>query len=164
MEELILEEMKDFKNTEPIFVIKLSSDCEDIILSPIKKYMPTPKQDNVLSELACKNYSESFRVSDYEVGYVYRTGDMVSACRSDIRKSVCQFLDKNLGLRNPRQSKLYRWAYRDMPEAADNSILQFYKYIKPYCNDNMELKDTADKGHIANAIALIELIRGKYEK
>lgn len=162
--ESLLEYIKDFKNTEPIFHIKLSSDSEDVSLVPLSEYKPTPKQDDQISELVCESFCESFKVNKYKEGYVSNIDAIISKSVKQIRGSVHKFLDKNLPMRNPRQSKLYRWAYREMPTEANESLLHFYKYIEPHCDGSFKIKDSADKGHVSNAIAIIELIRGKYEK
>lgn len=160
----LIELTKDFKVSRPVFRLSLSSSGRNIeaeTRDPIHKYEPTPIPGDHLSELVCKNYNESF---DIKQGcFTINKHEIANRAMEDIRNSVGKFIEKNLEMRNPRQSKLYRWTYRNMPNSVEiNDVLvMVYKYLRSFTDRNMK---ASDPNHVNNAIALLEAIMEKHEQ
>ena len=69
---------------------------------------------------------------------------------------------KNLEMRNPRQSKIYRWFYRELPNDDDfnDGLCLLYKYMRSFSHSDMKADNIE---HINNAIAVMEAIMEKYK-
>lgn len=156
--------MNDFSVSRPIFRLELSSSASYIeaeTRNPVHQYTPTPIPGNLLSELVCENYNESF---DPKRGcFTINKQEIASRTMEDIRNSIGKFIEKNLQMRNPRQSKLYRWTYRNMPTTVEvNDVLvMVYKYLRSFTDKNMK---ASDPNHVNNAIALLEAIMEKHDE
>ena len=160
-----LEELtQDFKTSRPIFRLHIDDNGRNINArthNPIHKYRPEPIAGDVLSELVCECYSEGFSTQDNE--FVIDKFEIAQKAMRAIRNSIPKFLEKNLEMRNPRQSKLYRWAYRNMPNGSEiNDVLvMVYKYLRSFSDSDMKANDL---NHVNNGIAILEAIMEKYEQ
>lgn len=152
---------KDFKSSRPIFRLTKEEYGSRISAELFEKYEPTPEEGNVLSELVCSHYNESFDSVGRQ--FVVNTEDIAHKAMSTIRHSMNKFLEKNLEMRNPRQSKAYRWYYRNLPNNSEfnDVMIMMYKYMRSFCNEDMKASNVE---HINNAIALLEAIMEKYEQ
>ena len=154
----------DFKNSEPIFVVRLSSQKDAIKLELINRYKPTSIKNDVLSEIVCENFQENFYIKNTEIGYTSDKTSIVKRAIDSIRKSMIKLIENNLPMRNPRQSKLYRWVYRNMPNTImiNDGLILIYQYIRPFCDSDMRITDVKNKPHMDNAIALLGALKEKY--
>ena len=158
----LLELTKDFKVSRPVFHLQLSGDNIYITTKQDSAYQYKPKPSaDPLSQLVCACYGETFdsRVGEY---YIIKE-DIAKRAMREIRGSVTKFIESNVGMRNPRQSKLYRWAYRNMPADSEfnDTLVMVYKYIRSFTNLDMKSNNV---DHINNAIALLEAIMRKHEQ
>lgn len=160
-----LEELsKDFGKSRPVFRLTRSSRNDTInanVSTPVHKYRPQPEEGNILSELVCSHFSESFNPHDGE--FRVDPYEIAKRAMEDIRGSIPTFLEKNLEMRNPRQSKLYRWYYRNLPNSYDfnDTLVMVYKYMRSFSDESMKASDLA---HINNPVALLTAIMEKYEE
>lgn len=152
---------KDFKTSRPIFRLTKDEDGGRITAELQKQYKPTPEEDNVLSELVCDNYNEAFDAKGCR--FIINHNDIAIRAMSTIKNSMTKFLEKNLEMRNPRQSKIYRWYYRSLPNDVEfnDVMVMVYKYMRSFCDEDMK---AANIEHINNTIALLEAIMEKYEQ
>lgn len=160
----LLEYTKDFKVSRPVFRLQLSPNSSTIDSRRMTKgydYKPTPIAGDYLSELVCSKYSEHFDVQ--RGSYRFNRDEIVKSAMLEIRSSIGKFIEKNSEMKSPRQSKLYRWAYRNMPYSSDfdDTLIMVYKYLRSFCSSDMRGNNTA---HINNGLALLEAIMEKYEK
>lgn len=160
----LLDLTENFTVSRPVFNLQLDKNGRNIsasVSNPVYKYRPTPEANNPLSELVCENYKETFNIR--EGIFTIDKHDISSRAMSSIRNSIPQFIEKNLEMRNPRQSKLYRWAYRNMPNSSElnDVLIMVYKYLRSFCDSEMK---ASDLNHINNSIALLEAIMEKYEQ
>jgi len=161
----LLDLTENFKISRPVFCLQLDSSGRNIRANtshPKHIYRPKPIEGDPLSELVCENYREVFDVRGGH--FQVDKGEIANRAMQQIRGSISNFIEQNLEMRNPRQSKLYRWAYRNMPNSSEiNDVLvMVYKYLRSFCNaDNMRGHD-AD--HLKNGFALLEAIMEKYEQ
>lgn len=152
---------KDFKTSRAIFRLTKDEDGSRIMAELDEQYEPTPEEDNVLSELVCSNYNEAFDSSKGR--FTINQNDIANRAMSTIKNSMTKFLEKNLEMRNPRQSKIYKWYYRSLPN--DNEfndvMVMVYKYMRSFCGEDMK---AVNMEHINNTVALLEAIMEKYEQ
>lgn len=150
--------------SRPIF--RLTKGRRDSSISantnePVYKFRPTPEEGNVLSELMAENFRESFYP---DVGvFSIDTDQIVKITMDDIRGSMAKFLEKNLEMRSPTQSKIYRWYYRNLPNnsAFNDALVMVYKYMRTFCDTSMKAHDAK---HVENTIALLGAIMEKYNE
>jgi hypothetical protein len=158
-----LEELtKDFKASRPIFRLTKERDGSKIEVSePVYQYRPTPEEGNLLSELVCEHYRESFSIQTGE--FSCDPYDVANRAMEDIRSSIPKFLEKNLEMKAPRQSKIYKWfAYEKPNDYYFNDVLvMVYKYLRSFSDSDMKASNIE---HIKNAVALLEAIMEKYGK
>jgi hypothetical protein len=166
MSSILLKYTEDFKVSRPIFPLRINEAGTSIGASrvaPQFMYRPQPIEGDVLSALICKSYEEHFS----HVTGVFKVDrdTVVNKVMSIIRNEICTFLDKNLPMRSPKQSKLYRWAYRNMPKHKDfnDGLIHLYTYIRKYTGSNGLRILPEYKDHQDNAIALLDAMRKKYE-
>lgn len=151
-----------FEVSRPIFKLTMERDGDTVsanVGNPIYKFRPTPIEGDCLSELVCSHYNESFFPGhgEFRIDKIH----IASRALSEIRQSMSKFLENNLDMRNPRQSKIYRWFYRDLPDDNDfnDALCLLYKYMRSFCSSEMRSGDTE---HTKNAIAVMEAIMEKY--
>lgn len=151
-----------FDKSRPIFRLTIGREGDTInanISRPIHKYIPKVEAGNVLSELVCEHYRESFNTNYLQ--FQVDEYDIAKNAMNHIRSCMATFLEKNLGMKNPRQSKVYRWYYRNLPhdESFNNTLVMVYKYMRSFCDSDMHATDTK---HVDNTVALLEAIMEKY--
>lgn len=154
---------KDFGTSRPIFRLTnhYSKDRISVTVCEEHKYSPEKEEGNILSEIVCQEYEEKFSISSKE--FQVNTGEIAHKAMRVIREAMTDFLDKNLEMRNPKQSKVYRWYYRSLPNNDDfNDILvMVYKYMRTFCGPDMKASNIE---HIKNTVALMEAIMEKYNE
>lgn len=130
---------------------------------PIYSSRPYPKKDDVIYNLIVQNYAEQFNMSTLQ--FEVDKNAIAMRAMNDIRNSVCLFLDRNLGMKSPRQSNVYKWAYRSMPTTVEfeDVLVMVYKYLRTFCDYHMYAEQNSEK-HVKNAIAIFEALQEKYDK
>lgn len=160
----LLELTETFEVSRPIFTLTLGRDGDTVctnINSPMYKYRPALIEGDYLSELVCNNYNESFHLMNGQ--FMIDRQHIAHRALSDVRNSMPKFLENNLDMRNPRQSKLYRWFYRDLPnnDEFNDALCLLYKYMRSFSSAEMRSFNTE---HTKNAIAVMEAIMEKYDE
>jgi len=160
----LLEQTENFETSRPVF--RLSFERGDSTISanlghPVYRYRPIAEEGNILSELVCDQYRESFNLHEGE--FVVDKYDIASKAMDTIRSLMPTFLERNLGMKNNRQSKIYRWYYRNLPNDSDfnDTLVMVYKYMRSFCDESMR---GSSPEHINNTIALLEAIMEKHEQ
>jgi hypothetical protein len=161
---LLEKRTENFRTSKPVFKINISSNEDEIRFELVDKYRPTPIEGDVLSSLVCFNYEESFNPKLSEESFKFSRNSIVAKSISQIRSELTTLIEKNLPMRNPRQSKLYRWAYRNMPnnDSINDGLILIYQYIRPFCDSNMRISEVQNKPHLENTIALLDALREKH--
>ena len=159
-----LEEIaQTFETSRPVFRLTMERNDSTISMNsndPVHKYEPTPVEGDVLSELVCSHYNERFDMNSGR--FVVDASEIAQRAMSDIRSSMAMFLEKNLEMKNPRQSKIYRWYYRSLPNGYEfnDAIVLLYKYMRSFSDENLRASNT---DHLNNAIAVMEAIMEKHD-
>lgn len=155
---------QDFKVSRPVFRLQLSDNGGSIDskrMGGIYTYKPTPIAGDVLSELVCSMYNDVFDLS--RGSYQIDRNSITERALTEVRNSIAKFVENNSEMKSPRQSKLYRWAYRNMPRDNEfnDTLIMVYKYLRSFCSKDMRGNNVE---HINNGLALLEAIMEKYEK
>lgn len=161
----LLELTEDFQVSRPIFRLTLERDGASIdanVRHPIERYSPVAEHGNLLSELVCSQYQESFNITNGE--FEVDKERIADNAMDIIRHAMCKFLDKNLDMRSPGQSKIYRWYYRNLPTDMEfnNALVLVYKYMRTYCGSDMKMYGNPEQR--INIIALLTAIMEKHDK
>lgn len=154
-----------FGTSKPVFIAKLKYDDEHIELELKDPYDPSHgfEGNDPVRKLLVHRWSESLnketKCFEGSVGF--------NEAYNDMRNAVVEFFIENSPLKNPRQTKLYKWlSSNDLHQmgykhpTADGFIALFrYLHAEGYA---------AIQGHSSspvtkNVIAILELMRGKYE-
>ena len=155
---------KAYQVSRPIF--RLTKGRRDSSISantgdPVYKFRPVPQEGDVLSELVAEHFRENFYP---DIGVFSMDPDeIVKGAMNDIRNSMSTFLEKNLDMRSPTQSKVYRWYYRSMPNNTyfNDVLVKVYKYMRTFTDSSMK---GHDEKHVTNTIALLGAIMEKYNE
>jgi len=154
----------EFKTSRPIFSLKISDSGNTCNTGKINDnvYRPEPIEGDILSMLVCKCYEESF--SSTNGIYQINKDKITEKAMAYIRNEVPKFLDKNLPMKSPRQSKLYRWAYRNLPRFPEfnDGLILLYTYMHTYCTINLTIPHEHQK-HLDNILAILEAMRKRYD-
>lgn len=160
----ILEITQKFQTSRPVFRLTLERGESTISANtgePVYRYRPQPEEGNILSQLACDNFVESFSAKENK--FTIDAYEIANRTMQDIRASMVNFLETNLEMRSPKQSKIYRWYYRNLPNDNDfnDTLVMLYKYMRSFTDPLMR---SSNAEHTNNTIALLEAIMEKYEQ
>lgn len=159
-----LEEIaQTFSVSRPVFQLTTDEDKRRISLnigSPVYKYEPEVDQNDPVAVLVANAYKETFSPS--EGTFSMDSYRIANDAMDEIRRMMPTFLERNLEMKNPRQSKLYKWFYRGLPSTYDfnDAIVLLYKYMRSFSDETMR---ATSPEHINNAIAVMEAIMEKYD-
>lgn len=154
----------DFKVSRPIFDLQISTNGDTVSVQHVGdpyNAKKDPVSGDFLSELVSESYSESFDIK--KGSYYMNRDDITKRAMHIIRNRISCFVEKNLEMRNPRLSKLYRWTYRCMPtnDEFNDILIMLYGYFRSFTDSSMR---GYNPEHIKNGIAILEAIMEKYEK
>jgi hypothetical protein len=158
----LTEIVDSFKVSRPIFLLTKPEDS-DRISSDVDtsfSYEPIPIDGDVLSEIACRAYQQTFNI---QIGvFELNKKGIIERAVSTMRSAMYKFLEKNLEMKNPRQSKICKWYAYSMPETDDFNevVVMLYKYMRTFCDQDMRSHNIE---HCKNTLALLEAIMEKYE-
>lgn len=155
-----------FGVSRPVIRLKVDDDGSDVsayTASPLYQFEPEQVPNCVITELVNSEYTERFSLR--EKSYTIDTRQITYDAVGTIRGKIKQFLYKNLEMKNPYQSKVYKWTDRYMPQDDDFNevILSLYKYLRTICNEDM-IAFAGKKPEIDNIIALLEAMQEKYDR
>jgi len=154
--------------SRPVFRLQLQPNGRMLDANtshPVYRYRPEATEDEILFKLIVRRYCETFSLDEGK--FRISKEEIARSAMSDIRSSVTKFLEHNLGMRSPKQSKVYRWAYRSLPNNKEfNDVLVIlYKYMRTFCNEDMRALTVENKDeHIKNTVAILEAMQEKYDK
>ena len=146
-----------FGVSEPVFKIKVDSRG-DLEFDVKSEYRPAPQTDPV-AVLVAMQYSEHL---NKEKRCFEKTVNIEGAYNRMIN-SIRQVTMNTLPLKNPKQSKLYKWLCECDPKYHNPTSVGFialYRYI--VSNSILETRDNTNP-YAKNVIAVLELMREKHE-
>jgi hypothetical protein len=157
----LLEEVaKQFGTSEPIFVATFSGgDAEEINFELKNEYRPQPGlfQDPIAKLLASK-YQERF---DQKLKKFVHYFEFKSIYKTNIVGNIQKFYLEHTDLKNPKQSRLYKWLDtmdNQYNHPASEGFIGLYRYIVDSGG-----ADKCGNASIQNVLAILELMKEKYE-
>lgn len=159
----LLEVAKTFNKSRPVFRLTIDADGSSIDMNvhePIHAWRPTVEEGNIISEIVTDRFAETFDLANVE--FTVDADKIAQEAMGVIRSSIGRFIEKNIGMKNPRQSKLYRWTYRGMPETTEfnDTLVLVYKYLRSFTDEDMGM-NYGTNAHVDNAIALLTAMEEK---
>jgi hypothetical protein len=130
-------------------------------------YRPTPQTTDPVEKIACENYQESLNFSTMK--YEVNSTAVVSDTLHRIVRDVVRFYGHYSGHKKPQRTAIARWltSYRvRSSEELDDSLILVYRHIRSFCNAQMltDVNFLDNKAKVSNVLALLEIMRNKYEK
>lgn len=151
-----------FGHSKAIFSAKKSSDGE-IQFELKEAYDPSTvdldKTDPVV-KLLISNYHESFDRHDG----CFKKGDSIRSTTNDMRISLRSALVNASPLKNPQQSKLYKWFVEYVYRIDEEVLIALYRYVAQNSTDQFRFYDGSNNPHAKNLVAIVEKLRDKYER
>jgi hypothetical protein len=152
-------------HSRPVFELKLREDGFAISINehrPIHKFALDVQDGDILGQLIVNNYKENF--DKHTKTFDINKPNIARSAMNQIRESFPTFLEKNLKMKSPKQSKIYRWTYRNMPRTTEfeDVLVMVYKYMRTFCHSNMIAHGENKEEHIKNTIALLEALQEKH--
>ena len=163
----VKEIVSKFKTSRPIF--RLAIDPDKLCISsytkdPLHKFYPEAVPNCAVTSIANNEYNEYFSL--HNKAYTIDRDSIIRDAVRAIRYQIVLFLNINLDMKNPSQSKVYKWADRSMPHTDEFNevICSLYKYLRTFCDEDMRSSNIADRPKVINIIALLEAMQEKYGK
>lgn len=114
-----------------------------------------------IAKLLAHSYYERFDATTLKV--TFNRQDLYNNILNKIKIFVCSFVEKSLQLKNPRQSKLYKWLYymnsTNMPAPLHAPMIALYEYIADLGQGGFIVPD---KDKRETLIALLQAMQEKY--
>ncbi len=153
---------KRFKVSQPVFKITTADSGQALIFNTKDPYdCRSELTDDPIEELLANRYAENLNMREAKFEpYV----DVQGAYRCIIQAFI-NFSIHSCKQKNPKQSKLYKWLnnidpYRDNSQLSDGFVT-LYRYAAR--NNQLGTIDGNDP-HAINVLAILELMREKYEQ
>ena len=146
-----------FGSSEPIFKVTLDYSG-DLKFDVKDKYM-APESYDPVHQVVAGTWHETL---DVKGGRHISQVDLDGAQRVIVRTSI-EIVVNASTLKNPKQSQLYKWLQEHKPRYHNSSSVGFialYRYI--IANDIADTRDNTNP-HAINVIAILELMKEKYE-
>lgn len=155
---LITEALSKFKNSEPVFIATLSEDKSSVKFVPENPYVPNPQDyTDPIDVLIAEQFRESFNRDDKR--FVCNL-DYMDVWRH-IRDTLVDVYEQHSEAKKPRQTSLYKWLeYISYNEG----FVHLYRYLAENANERFRFDGDANNPHVKNFLAILELMKEKYEK
>jgi hypothetical protein len=153
----ILEDIaKQFAVSKPVFVAEMHDEGEAVyfVVNSIPAYDADSFEDPVTKMIA-RRFSQSFNANERRFVRTTHTGGVYY----DIVDSISSFYEEHSQLKNPKQSRLYKWLRSvNYDHTAAEGFIALYRYIAKH---DTGIRCSPDV--IANTLAILEMMREKYE-
>ena len=154
----------ELQPTKAVFSLTLNGDGDSIRLRPEARTIPKIGENDIELKLIYSHFEEGFSSTSLEF-YINKSG-IIAGIQNTIRSALTKFVRQNIGMKNPKQSKLYRSLTRSMPRTPefDDFALALYKYMLTFCNEfDFKAANGNDK-HVQNVLILLESMMEKYSE
>ena len=155
---LFLPYIKDWSASDPIFdLVLIKNRICTALNDPINKNAPTPIPNNVISDLMCINFTESFDHSTKR--YIIDIDYIIYKVFNSIRNALIDHLNNYMQTKRPQASQTYKWLnnlrLNDSSIEVINGIMLLYTY---------SMTSSCTTEHQNNVILILEVMRNKYGK
>jgi hypothetical protein len=129
MKEMLKLMTADFGHSEPVYEGQVSSDGRYISFILKDPYSPNPSdyEDPVMKVLAT-HYRESTR-NPYLGKIVFKADVNIDRCIDAMTAYIYDFYIQKSPLKNPKQSRLYKWFNTIYNDRASEGFIHLYRYI-----------------------------------
>lgn len=152
-----------YSESEPIFLLSMdgSGRNNEILLNVKKEPHLEIDENDPLSVLVMgcfqQNFNKAFR------RFSVNEDDIAQMAFSKILRSFCVFIEKNLEVVSPRNTKVFRFFKYDCEKVPSDIIIYLWSYMKPFVDDGYRFTDkTNNRVHFDNIINLLKAIESKY--
>ncbi len=151
-------------NSRPIFKLHVDFKKERVDSKLINEYCPVADENDPISVLVCSHFRENLQddkfVKDYD--------SIKKSVVQEIKLNLKRFIDCHGGFKNAKQSAIFRFMNSyNTPEPLIDGLVYLYKYCKSLgmaTNGTFTAGTTGvEQKHIDNILAIIELMRSKFE-
>ena len=168
-----------FGVSEPVFVGKVDvRDGRNAYIEFDLKHEYDPKtketEDPLEIYIAENRYCENFSAN---LG-IFRVTTNAYDISRDIEKSMLYIYEEYSPLKNPKQSKIYKWLrglngyrYKSRNNAIDLLMIELFRYAATHATGHhpsskirFQFKDEKNNPHVKNIIAILEKAREKYDR
>ena len=162
MNQQLLDIADKFGTSEPVFKIYIEDDGSRLEFYLKNTYKPdVTNSDDPVEHVVANHYRENY---NYNTRSFHKEVHL-DAARAIMFTSVYNFFLAFSKFKNPKQSNLGRWLAVEYNshyqiDGVHDGIIALYRYIK---NNRLELK-TKDDPSVQNVMAILEMMRQKYEK
>lgn len=160
----IEETVEKLPKSQPIFVA--TADKHNLYFElKHRVHLDSYPKDTPLDRLIAIHSRESFDYRDLPPRFVRscREQDVIQR----ISVVILATYETNSGLKNPRQSSMYKWLYsvaKDPGSDAYRGFIELYKYIATETDvERTRFEGLLKKAHGDNVLAILEKMRKKYE-
>lgn len=155
--------MENFQPSRPLF--ELEVDARNINANkyrPLVTFPPSPMKDDYLSQVVCSKFTEEWDNKTFS--FRIDKANIAQAAMIEIRSKLALFVEANLDMTSPRQSKLYKWVRYSMPdtESFNEIVLMIFKYLRTHSAYSSMKCYAAD--HKQNGLLILQATMEKYEK
>lgn len=143
----------------PIYKGTLDAEGTSIEFVLKEDYKPEPSTDPV-EQLAVDLYRENFKHGEYKFENITQVSSVWHAIMQSLTKASLYYSE----LKNPRQSKLYKWL-QSMDNQYNHPSAEAFVSLYRYASQNNLTDQRALKNspHAKNLLAIMELMKNKYE-
>lgn len=147
-----------FGVSEPVFTISVHSGSGDLQFDVKNEYRPAESMDPVYNLMA-GTYSERLAKEQRRFEANVDTNMVYDRIVDTIRRVVVNASP----LKNPRQSKLYKWLCERDPMYNNPSTVGFIALYRYIIAEHLQDAVDSENPHAKNVLAVLELMREKYE-
>lgn len=155
---------ESFQPSRPLFELEVDSrNINANKYKPLVTFPVTPLQDDYLSQVVCTKFIEEWDNKTFT--FKINRDNIVQSAMIEIRSKLALFVEANLDMRNPKQSKLYKWVRYSMPDAEwfNEIVLMLFKYLRSFCAYS-SMKSYNAPAHTQNGLLILQATMEKYEK
>lgn len=141
-------------------------DDKDILFQVKDEYDPTTAQINKedpIESMMLGHYNELFVKHDNKFA---KSSSMMEQTMKEIFMEIKSALINASPLKQPHQSKLYKWfEYGTInTPAMREGMIALYRYIYKHTDEDFRFKEGSENPHAKNVVAILEKMKEKYER
>lgn len=152
-----------FGVSDPIFIAELRHTRDQIDFKVKNPYQPSADDyTDHIEHLVVGCYQERFIRQETKFVNETRCENVYRQIISEIRAVY----EKYSGLKNPKQSKLYKWLYTMQDRYNDplfEGFISLYRYMHKNSDGQGRFNNGPDNPHVKNILTILERMKDKHE-
>ena len=152
--------ISELGNSRPIFKLNVAFKKDRVNSTIVKQYVPEIDPNDSMSSLLSHGFCENLRGDKFVKDYDQIKKNVATVIKSEMKK----FIQTYGGYKNAKQSAIFR--FMSMYNTTDpvlDGLVYLYKYSRSLKIANSGSPTDAEQKHIDNILAIIELMRSKFE-